>query len=131
MPYAISDDNLYGDIEFLFRNFERVDGGWKAIKAFGQVYNPPNRWVIEPGSIITEGVDYDRYDNCSYGINIANDVEWMCSFTNSANQIWEMFIPDDADIVIPYGTDGKIRTNKAVIVKAIGYIENSEFHPAE
>lgn len=58
-------------IDFMERMFKRTADGYIAYKVFGGQYSPPAAWRIEPRSIISENVNFDRTVSCGCGINIA------------------------------------------------------------
>ncbi len=95
--------------EFIRDNFESTADGIIAYKAFDIAYEPPERWKIEKGSVITENVDFDRSNSCSYGINVAS-IKWFKE-KNCKSQIWKVLIRWEwlAGVCVPYGSNGVIR----------------------
>ena len=64
-------ENLLSAITYIKDNFKTTDKGIIAYKTFGSQYNPPEKWVIQSGSIITENCNMNRTDVCGCGINVA------------------------------------------------------------
>ena len=69
-------------------------------------------------SVIEENVNPNRADNCGCGINVA-PLEWVRR--ECIGDIWKVLIRWEwlAGVVVPYGTDGKIRCEKAELVEVI------------
>lgn len=120
---------IIGNANQLIEKFERVEGGWLAYKTFNGMYKTPSHWNIEPLAIITNGVDINITDTCSFGINVGPSVTWVKDFIadierdeygNTQADIWKLFIPDSATIVIPEHSNGKIRVSEA---KLIGIVD--------
>lgn len=110
--------------EFLAQNFERNEAntGYIVYKTFFLVYPPPKKWEIIPGSIITENCDLERWNRCSYGINVAT-LKWLRDngVSLSASCIWRCEILDEwlADVCVPIDSDGKIRCGKLRLIETI------------
>ena len=104
-------DGLLSAIDYLSEHFERTDEGFIAYKTFGGQYNPPEKWVIQSGSIITENINFDRCNECGCGINVA-PLEWVKrNYGDMSHDIWKVLIRFEwlACVCVPYHTDGKIR----------------------
>lgn len=129
-----------GEAELLSEmGFRRApaDDGWIAYKTFGAMYPTPSSWRLIVGGEIREPMlNEDRKRDCAAGINVGN-VNFVIN--NSAYSalpshnvwdswgkpqywldVWELFIPDDATICVPYSSDGKWRTDKAVLLRNLG-----------
>ena len=112
-------NGLLSAIEYLDQNFEKTAEGFIAYKTFAYVYTPPEKWVIQAGSIITENVNFDRCRDCSCGINVA-PLEWVKKRCNEA-EIWKVLIKWEwlAGVCVPYHTDGKIRCEKVQLLEVV------------
>ena len=70
--------------------------------------------VCQPDSLNT-----NRMEPCGHGIHVAS-LDWCIAQYCSENFVYlEMEIPDDADVVVPYATTGKIRVSKAIPVRQL------------
>ena len=110
-------DNLSSSIDYLKDHFEFTKDGMIAYKCFNGSYNPPEKWVIQQGSIITENVNACRADVCGCGINVA-PLEWVKNeYPNK--EIWKILIRWEwlSGVCVPYNTDGKIRCERAELVE--------------
>lgn len=119
--YLINVKGLPTQKEMLDKLFEKTDKGYIVYKTFGTYYGVPRYWEIEENSIITENVDIDRKNDCSYGINVAT-LDWIKRQTNHINQpIWECLLSfGDLDkVCVPYGTDGKIRCGRLKLLERL------------
>ena len=98
-------------------NFERTADGYRVYKSFGSEYPTPDRWLVAPGSVITEVVNPDRGTDCGCGINVATR-NWDHF---QSDKIWECLIRYEwlMGVVVPFHTDGKIRTARLELVKEI------------
>jgi hypothetical protein len=106
---------------YLDAHFERVSEGYIAYKTFGSQYVPPKKWTIEPQSIIEETVNYDRGTTCGCGINVA-PLDWvMQNASGKTLKVWKVLIEWAwlPDVVVPYGTDGKIRCAKCRLLEVV------------
>ena len=111
-------NGLLSAIDFLKEHFEMTDEGFIAYKTFGDEYNPPEKWVIQSGSIITENVNFDRTNTCGCGINVA-PLEWVKH--NYDGNIWKVLIRFEwlAGVCVPYHSDGKIRCERVQLVEKV------------
>ena len=111
-------DGSLSAIDFLKEHFEMTDEGFIAYKTFGDEYNPPEKWVIQSGSIITENVNFDRTNTCGCGINVA-PLEWVKH--NYDGNIWKVLIRFEwlAGVCVPYHSDGKIRCERVQLVEKV------------
>ena len=110
--------NLLSAVNYIETHFEKTADGFVAYKTFGGVYTPPDGWVLEAGAIIEETVNPNRTDECGCGINVA-PLEWVKA--NYAGEIWKVLIewPWLAGVVVPFGTDGKIRCERVRLVEKV------------
>ena len=111
-------EELLSSIDYLKEHFEFTSNGIIAYKTFNGNYNPPKKWVIQSGSIITENVNPNRTDLCGCGINVA-PLNWVRS--NYNGDIWKVLIRWEwlAGVVVPYNTDGKIRCERVELVEIV------------
>ena len=116
-----SAEGLLSAIEYLEANFEKTTEGYIAYKTFNSEYKPPEKWVIQPDSIITENINFDRTRDCGCGINVA-PLSWVKKQYGHKGHIWKVLIKWEwlAGVCVPYMTDGKIRCEK---VQLIGVVE--------
>ena len=106
---------------YLDAHFEKTDKGYITYKTFGSNYQPPEKWKIESQSIIEETVNYDRGTSCGSGINVAT-LDWVKNNAAGNNLlIWNVLIEWQwlPDVVVPYGTDGKIRCAKCRLINVV------------
>ena len=96
--------------------FASDDQGLIVYKTFGSERTPPAHWTIAEGQTITEVVNHNRQDDCGCGVNVGT-LKWVEEHYGH-DQIWELRIPHHAlvDIIVPWGSDGKIRCAEAVII---------------
>ena len=115
-------DGLLSTIDYLTKHFERTNEGFIAYKTFRGHYNPPKKWVIQPGSIITENVNFDRCNDCGCGINVA-PLEWVKA--HYRGDIWKVLIRFEwlVGVCVPYHTDGKIRCERVELIEKVETIE--------
>ncbi len=111
-------EELLSSIDYLKEHFEFTSNGIIAYKTFNGNYNPPKKWVIQSGSIITENVNPNRTDLCGCGINVA-PLDWVRS--NYSGDIWKILIRWEwlAGVVVPYNTDGKIRCERVELMEIV------------
>ena len=109
---------LLSAIDYLKERFEFTSDGIIAYKTFNGSCNPPKKWVIQSGSIITENVNPNRTNLCGCGINVA-PLDWVRSHYNG--DIWKVLIRWEwlAGVIVPYNTDGKIRCERVELVKIV------------
>lgn len=110
---------LLSAVNFIDANFERVEAGYIAYKAFNCVYIAPKTWKIEPGAVISENTNANRTDLCGCGINVA-PLEWV-KRTYPDNPVWKVLIRWEwlAGVCVPYNTDGKIRCERVELLEVV------------
>ena len=110
---------LLSAIDFLKEHFEMTNEGFIAYKTFGSEYNPPEKWVIQPGSVITENVNFDTTNTCGCGINVA-PLKWVQN-TYGGDDIWKVLIRFEwlAGVCVPYNSDGKIRCERVQLLEIV------------
>ena len=112
-------EGLLDTVNYIEAHFERTDRGYIAYKTFGGNYNPPDDWKIEPDSVITETVNFERCAECGSGINVA-PLEWVRK-NYPYKEIWKCLIewPWLVGVCVPYNTDGKIRCSRVRLLEVI------------
>ena len=112
--------NVLSQIDYIKEHFEFTDEGVIAYKTFKNRYNPPKKWVIEKGSVITENVNFNRTNTCACGINVA-PLEWVEQNRNGLQNIWKCLIRWEwlCGVCVPYNTDGKIRCEKVELIEVV------------
>ena len=110
---------LLSAIDFLKEHFEMTNEGFIAYKTFGSEYNPPEKWVIQPGSVITENVNFDTANTCGCGINVA-PLKWVQN-AYGGDDIWKVLIRFEwlAGVCVPYNSDGKIRCERVQLLEIV------------
>lgn len=81
--------NLLSTIDYIKNNFKATNEGVIAYKTFASLHTPPEDWIIQPGSIITENCNMNRTNLCGCGINVAT-LEWVRK--NCKGDIWQVLI---------------------------------------
>jgi uncharacterized protein YjbI with pentapeptide repeats len=103
---------------YIKENFEKTKNGIIVYKTFGENNQPNKNWDIKPKSILKEVVNPCRTVDCACGINVAT-LKWVK--LNTSGDIWQGLIKWEwmVGVVVPYYTDGKIRTEKLQLIKKI------------
>jgi uncharacterized protein YjbI with pentapeptide repeats len=86
-------------------------------KARNLHYPSPESWVWEAGQIIFEICNPLPTDDCGCGVNFAT-AQWVLQNSDSSSDLWECELVG-RQIVVPFNTDGKARTNKLKLVRKI------------
>ena len=122
LSYAdLSDaEGLLSAVEFLESHFEKNGEGYIAYKTFNSEYKPPEKWVIQADSIITENVNFNRTNNCGCGINVA-PLDWVKEHYSHKGDIWKVLIKWEwlVGVCVPYDTDGKIRCERVQLLEVV------------
>ena len=90
-------------------------------KAIGNTeYLAPSYWKIESGAFLEEVVNPDRGTLCGCGVNFATR-EWIDKNYPQHTHVWLCRIHwlDLADVVVPFGTDGKARCARLELIKEV------------
>lgn len=112
---------LLSAVNFMEAHFERTADGYIAYKMFSCEYAVPKSWKIEPGSVITENVNFNRTNECGCGINVA-PLEWVRrAYGHKGLDIWKVLIRWEwlCGVCVPYGSDGKIRCEKVELLEVV------------
>lgn len=108
--------------DFMAENFKAVPEGYIVYKTFDSSYEPNPLWQLKKGSIIKEAVNPDRSEQCGCGINAAT-LDWVISNTKVSrySPVWRCLIPWAwlPGVVVPFNTDGKIRTEALILLEAL------------
>ena len=109
---------------YLEDNFEFVEEGIIVYKKFALTFISPLYWTIEAGSIIEEVVNYDRTARFGNGINVATKRAYEESIYRY--NVWKCLIRWKwlAGVVVPYGTDGRIRCSKLELLEKLTPVWN-------
>ncbi len=114
---------LLDPIEYIDANFGEDASGLIVFKIFGIYHKPNPEWIIKPDSIITEIVNPDRTVDYGCGINVSTET-WIANYLKTSSylnkttiderEIWQGYIRTSwfPGIIVPYGTDGQIRTSR-------------------
>jgi len=102
-------------------HFKRTEEGYIVYKTFGAYYTPPEKWVIEPGTIIEEDCNKNRDITCAAGINFSTET-WILNFIPHYDCmliIWKCLIRKEwlDGVTVPYLTDGKARCSKLQLIE--------------
>lgn len=110
--------NLLSAITYIKDNFETINEGIIVYKTFGGTCNPPEEWIIQSGSILSENCNMNRTDSCGCGINVA-PIEWVKK--SYSGDIWKCLIRWEwlCGVCVPYNTDGKIRCEMLELIEVV------------
>ena len=108
-------------VEWIKNNFKFNSEGIICYKMIGNTTKPwPFYWPkANKNAILTEVVNPDRATDCGSGVNIATKEWCLKNYENS--ELWECLIKweDAFGIVVPFGTDGKFRAGKVMLIDKI------------
>jgi uncharacterized protein YjbI with pentapeptide repeats len=95
------------------------DDGYIVYRAQCGQYAKPEQWEFEPNAILTETANPARGTLCGCGVHFAT-LEWVKSH-HKGETIWKCRIePQDLPgIVVPFGTDGKARCERLVLIEIV------------
>jgi len=117
--------NLSNTKEFILSKkylsqFKKNGKGIIVYKGIGNtVFQVPTYWEIKAKKYLEEIVNPDRGTMCGCGVNFGT-LDWIKKeYPNS--EIWECVIhfEDLADVIVPFGTDGKARCARLQLIKKI------------
>ena len=95
-------------------------------KAIGNTeYLAPSYWKIESGAFLEEVVNPDRGTLCGCGVNFATR-DWIDKNYPQHTHVWLCRIHwlDLADVIVPFGTDGKARCARLELVEEVTSEDN-------
>ena len=105
--------------DYIRMHFDSDEEGFYAYKVFDVFYRAPDSWIQRRGEVITEVVDMDRFNRCSYGVNVATK-GWIKQFfkADPGLSVWKVLIPWKyvADVCVPFMTAGTIRCGRCILV---------------
>jgi len=103
--------------DYIMEHFEKSAEGIICYKEFGMFHASSPKWIIEAGSIIEENVNSNRTNECGCGINVGT-LSWI-KRNCTENHVWKCLIKWEwlPDVVVPYHTDGKIRTARIQLLE--------------
>lgn len=106
--------------DFIEKHFEATKEGIIVYKTFGTNYPIPKYWTIEPNSVITEVVNFNKNELCGCGINVA-PYQWVLDGAKSSDYIYKLLIKWEwlAGVCVPFNSTGQIRCEKAMILEKI------------
>lgn len=121
---CLEDANLSGArgvpsaADFLARNFEWTDQGFKAYKSMGRFFNPPASWDLRPGATIRESGSHNATTVCGSGVNMATLQFMQDDFLRRHVPIWELLVPFRSlpGVVVPFGSASAIRVVNADVI---------------
>lgn len=114
-------EGLLSAVNFMDAHFERTPDGYIAYKMFSCEYAAPKGWKIEPGSVVTENVNFNRTDECGCGINVAS-LEWVRrEYGHKKLDIWKVLIRWEwlCGVCVPYSSNEKIRCEKVELLEVV------------
>ena len=106
--------------ESFMSQFNRTTEGVVVFKRIGNTnYSPPSSWALNPGSVISEVVNPYRTTMCGCGVNFGT-LKW-CNANYQSSALWKCLIRwiDLADVVVPFGTDGKARCGRMTLLEKV------------
>jgi hypothetical protein len=105
---------------YIAANFKRIGGGIEVFKTFGMYSAPPESWVIKEGSIIEEVCNPTATQECGCGVNVATRA-WVDANNVNNLPVWRCLIKWEwmPGVVVPWGTDGKIRAGKVKLLEVV------------
>lgn len=104
--------------DWLAQNFKRDKVGVIVFRRENGDRAHPSNWEFKVGAIIEEVVNPDRCTICGCGVSFAT-LEWVRG--HYKGPIWRCRIKwiDLADVVVPFGTDGKARCRRLELLEVI------------
>lgn len=122
-------------IEYIDANFGEDASGLIVYKIF-DIYQHNPKWIVKEDSVITEIVNPDRTDYYGCGIHVGSE-KWLANYirTNTdpkhccgVKDIWQCYIRREwlSGVIVPYETDGEIRTSRLQLYKKLSDKEINE-----
>ena len=118
-----SNTYMFHPSEYLDEFYEKTKEGYIVYKVFNLYYKAPERWKIEPNSIITEAVNFNMEYKCASGINVST-LEWIKNESifhpNREFEVWKCLIRYEwsMGICVPYNTNGCFRCGKLQLLES-------------
>ena len=113
---------LPSQADYIRMHFESDEKGFYAYKVFDVVYQAPESWIRRRGEEIKEVVNMDRFNRCSYGVNVATKHWIHQSFrADPGLYVWKVLIPWKyvADVCVPFMTEGTIRCGRCILIESM------------
>lgn len=112
-------EGLTDPINFIKDNFKCTKKGVIVYKTFGKSYPPNKNWHIIKNSVIAENVDFDIFNPCGCGINVATK-DWVNTHYREG-LMWKLLVKNEwlINAVVPYKSIGKFRVGRAKLLKII------------
>ena len=84
-------------------------------------------FIYEIGKYKTEKCDSNVKEDCSYGIHIST-LNWALNFGKNWNNLAILEVKTKiSDIVLPEGSDGKVRTSKVKVIREVPLEERHQY----
>jgi hypothetical protein len=102
---------------------------YKAVHKDGEIYfsDHNNNFVYRIGKTTEEQCDTNTKRECSFGVHIAH-LDWALNFGREWGDLAILEVETDiSDIVMPEGTDGKVRTCKCKVLREVPLSECGVF----
>lgn len=111
--------NIEKASDWIIKHGIKTKKGFIFYKTFGGQYAPSTSWKIKNNQIIEENCNFSRTIGCGCGINIGTK-DWV-NKNYPKGDVYEILIEFEwlAGVCVPYNTDGKIRCEKARILKKV------------
>lgn len=108
--------------EWMTEHCECVNDGYIVYKRIDRnltEYYPPSNWEIKPGSVIAEVPNPLPTVDCGCGVNFGTRLWCECNYT--AATLWRCLLRWKwlADVVVPYGTNGKARCSHLQLLEVV------------
>lgn len=114
---------MFHPFEYLNEYYEKTTEGYIVYKIFNLCYRAPERWKIEPNSIITETVNLNMDTMYVSGIYVST-LKWLKDesifWEDREFEVWKCLIRYEwsMGICVPYNTDGSFRCGKLQLLES-------------
>jgi len=110
---------LVSSVEWCNQHLNKTNNGWVAYKAVGNTtFAPPDHWRFEPQAVLDATPNIDQRLSCGAGVNVAGTLAWVKDQYPSSTY-WRVLVPFDTTVVVPYGTDGKLRAARVILLEKV------------
>ena len=111
---------LLNSADWLGEHFDSDADGLIVFKAIGNTdYDAPTYWRIEPGAVLEEIVNPDRYTPCACGVSFGTLDFIRANYARSDHWHCRIRWLDLADVIVPYNTDGKARCARLELIEKL------------
>src|SRR3990170_8604586 len=111
---------LLNSADWLGEHFDSDADGLIVFKAIGNTdYDAPTYWRIEPGAVLEEIVNPDRYTPCACGVSFGTLDFIRANYARSDHWHCRVRWLDLADVIVPYNTDGKARCARLELIEKL------------